>query len=126
MIKQPLWCNALCTDLVPLPGYHPVSFPFYISKTMRSLNLIDFKEMKVYLLVETRDMPIDCFAYKKMCVSSTNDGRIKVLFVTSDHAMKNTVVEEIVLGRYFMKALAVAALFGNTDQVDNGNKIIKL
>lgn len=76
---------------------------------MRSLNLIDFREMKVHILVETRDMPIDCFAYKKMCVATTNDGRIKVLFVTSDHAMKNTVVEEIVLGRYFMKALTVAA-----------------
>ena len=108
VIKQPLWCNALCTDLVPLPGYHPVSFPFYISKTMRSLNLIDFKERKAHVLVETRDMPVDCFAYKKLCVTTTVDGRIKVIFVTSDKDMKNTIVDEIVLGRFFMKGLAVS------------------
>jgi hypothetical protein len=93
---------------VPLPGYHPVSFPFYISKTMRSLNLIDFKEKKVHILVETRDMPVDCFAYKKLCVTTTLDGRIKILFVTSDKEMKNTIVDEIVLGRFFMRALSVA------------------
>ncbi len=75
-IKQPLWCNALCTDLVPLPGYHPTQFPFYISKTMRSLNLIDFREKKCYVLVETRDMPPDCFAYKKLCLFTLPDGRI--------------------------------------------------
>lgn len=94
--------------MVPLPGYHPVSFPFYISKTMRSLNLIDFRAKQVHVLVETRDMPVDCFAYKKLCVTTTLDGRIKVLFVTSDIAMKNTIVEEVVLGRYFMRALSVA------------------
>lgn len=23
VMKEPLWCNNLCTDLIPLPGYHP-------------------------------------------------------------------------------------------------------
>jgi hypothetical protein len=90
---------------VPLPGYHPVHFPYYVSKTMRSLNLIDFKEKKVHILAETKDMPVDCFAYKKLCVTTTQDGRIKVLYVTSDRDMRNTIVDEIVFGRYMMKAL---------------------
>ena len=107
-LKQPLWCNALCTDLVPLPGYHPKSFPYYLSKTMRSLNLIDFKERKVHVLAETRDMPMDCFAFKKLCVTTTVDGRIRVLYVTSDREMQNTIVDEVTLGRYFMKGLHVA------------------
>jgi hypothetical protein len=84
---------------VPLPGYNPDLFPFYISKTMRSITLIDFKNLQAFTLVENKDMPVDCFAFKKMCLSTTNDGRIKILYVTSDKAMKNTVVEEIVLGR---------------------------
>ena len=108
ILKMPLWCNGLCTDLVPLPGYHPVSFPFFVSKTMRSINLIDFREMKVHILVETKDMPVDCFAYKKLCFGQTSDGRLKLIYVTSDKDMANTVVEEVVLGRYFMKALSVA------------------
>lgn len=70
--------------------------------------MIDFKEKKVHVLVETRDMPVDCFAYKKLCVTTTLDGRIKIMFVTSDKDMKNTIVDEIVLGRFFMKALSVA------------------
>ena len=36
------------------------------------------------------------------------DGRLKLIYVTSDKDMANTVVEEVVLGRYFMKALSVA------------------
>lgn len=72
---------------------------------MRSLNIIDFKEMRCHVLSETRDMPVDCFAYKKMCVTPSLDGRIKVIYVTSDIAMKNTIVDEIIFGRYFMKAL---------------------
>ncbi len=107
-MKMPLWCNALCTDLVPLPGYHPVTFPYFISKTMRSINLVDFREMKIHILVETTDMPVDCFGYKKMCFGQTADGRLKLIYITSDKDMLNMVVEEIVLGRYFMKALAVA------------------
>ena len=95
----------MCTDLVPLPGYHPVSFPYFIAKTMRSLNLIDFREQKVHVLCETRDIPVDCYSYKKMCLTTSIDGRLKVIFVTSDANMQNTVVEEVVLGRYFMKAL---------------------
>ena len=76
---------------------------------MRSINLIDFKERKVHVLLETQDMPVDCYAYKKMCLTTTADGRLKVIFVTSDQNMANTVCEEIVLARYFMKALHAAS-----------------
>lgn len=75
---------------------------------MRSITLIDFKHNKAYTLVENKDMPVDCFAFKKMCLTAASDGRIKVLFVTSDKEMKNTIVEEIVLGRYFMKGLKLS------------------
>jgi len=64
--------------------------------------------MKVHILVETKDMPVDCFAYKKMCFGQTSDGRLKLIYVTSDKDMGNTIVEEVILGRYFMKALSVA------------------
>jgi hypothetical protein len=107
-IKQPLYCNALCTDLIPLPGFHPVTFPYYLSKTMRSLNLIDFKTQQAFTVLETRDIPVDCFAYKKMAVTNSLDGRLKVIYVTSDCQMKNTIVEEVIIGRLFLKGLHVA------------------
>jgi len=42
-ITQPLWCNCLCTDLVPMPGYHPQLFPFFLAKSLRSITLLDFQ-----------------------------------------------------------------------------------
>ena len=26
-LREPLWCNNLCTDLVPMPDYHPTAAP---------------------------------------------------------------------------------------------------
>jgi hypothetical protein len=52
-LREPLWCNNLCTDLVPLPGYNPENFPFYLSKSLRSIKLINFKTKKVHTLLET-------------------------------------------------------------------------
>ena len=66
------------------------------------MNLIDLNENKAYVILETRDMPLDSLPFKKLCVSTTEDGRIRILFVTIDKEMKNTIVEEIILGRYFI------------------------
>ena len=71
VLREPLWCNNLCTDLVPMPDYHPVTYPFYISKSLRSIKLIDFRQMKVFTLVETADMPTDCYGYKKLTLAKT-------------------------------------------------------
>lgn len=90
ILREPLWCNNLCTDLVPMPDYHPVCYPFYISKSLRSIKLINFRQMKVYTLLETADMPTDCYGYKKLTLAKTQDGRLKIVFVTNEN--QNTVV----------------------------------
>jgi len=90
VLREPLWCNNLCTDLVPMPDYHPVYFPFYISKSLRSIKLINFRQMKVFTLVETTDMPPDCYGYKKLTLAKTQDGRLKIVFVTNEN--QNTIV----------------------------------
>ena len=110
VLKQPLWCNNLCTDLVPVPGYHPINFPYYFAKTLRSISLIDFRTMTVSTLLQTQDMPSDCYGYKKMTLTSARDGRLSLIFVTaSADGQENTVVEEITFARFFIKALRVAA-----------------
>ena len=109
-LVEPLWCNNLCTDMVPIPGYHPLTFPFYLSKTLRSISIIDFRAKKVYTLLETQDMPTDCYGYKKMTLATTTDGRLKLIFVTAEN--QNTVVQEVSFARYFMKALKVIGMQG--------------
>jgi hypothetical protein len=83
-MKEPLWCNNLCTDLIPLPGYHPQMFPFFFAKTLRSISLISFYEKKVHTLIELADMPTDCYSYKKMTLATTPDGRLKIIYVTNE------------------------------------------
>ena len=36
------------------------------------------------IINELKDIPVDCFAYKKMTVTRTSDSRTKICFVTSD------------------------------------------
>ena len=103
ILKEPLWCNNLCTDMVPLPDYHPVLYPFYLSKSLRSIKLINFRSMKIYTLLETADMPTDCYGYKKLTLAKTQDGRLKIVFVTNENM--NTVVQEVQFARNFKKAL---------------------
>lgn len=105
-LKEPLWCNHLCTDLVRLPGYDVKAFPFYFAKTLRSISLIDFAAQQVHTLVELADMPTECYSYNKLVVSRTQDGRHRLVYVTQEN--QNTVVEEIVLANYFFKALEVS------------------
>lgn len=90
---------------MPLPGYHPKDFPYYVAKTMRSLNLLDFRLNQVWIINELKDIPVDCFAYKKMTVTRTSDSRTKICFVTSDQTAQNTVVDEVILGANFTEAL---------------------
>ena len=72
---------------------------------MRSIGLLDFKSLQCVTILETRDIPVDCFAYKKIALTNTLDGRLKVIYVTSDVQMKNTIVEEVTIGRLFLKGL---------------------
>ena len=103
ILREPLWCNNLCTDLVPMPDYHPVYYPFYISKSLRSIKLINFRDMRVFTLVETPDMPTDCYGYKKLTLAKTHDGRLKVVYVTNEN--QNTIVQEVQFAMNFKKAL---------------------
>ena len=86
-----------------MPEYHPVYYPFYISKSLRSIKLINFRDMKVFTLIETPDMPTDCYGYKKLTLAKTHDGRIKIVFVTSEN--QNTIVQEVSFAANFKKAL---------------------
>ena len=117
LLKEPLWCNNLCTDMVPLPDYHPVLYPFYLSKSLRSIKLINFRQMKIYTLLETADMPTDCYGYKKLTLAKTQDGRLKIVYVTSEN--QNTVVQEVQFARNFKKALELTGWRESLFEEDN-------
>ena len=91
-----------------MPDYHPVFYPFYLSKSLRSIKIINFKNRKIYTLVETQDMPPDCYGYKKLSLAKTQDGRLKIVFVSSEG--ENTVVQEVQFARHFRTALELAGM----------------
>ena len=40
-----------CTDIKPLPGYHCDAFPYCITRSQFSINLLDTKNREVYCLL---------------------------------------------------------------------------
>jgi hypothetical protein len=39
--------------------------------------------MKVSTLLQTQDMPSDCYGYKKMALTMARDGRLSMIYVTA-------------------------------------------
>jgi len=68
-------------------------------------------------------MPPDCYSYKKMIVTNTPDGKVKVIYVTSEG--QNTCVEEIILAKYFVRSLQVSAQNTFRERAAVANKPIK-
>jgi len=61
-------------------------------------------------------MPTDCYGYKKLSMTTTVDGRLKIIYVTSEN--QNTVVEELSFAKYFLIALKASAQSRVEDKQD--------
>ena len=48
-----------CTDIKAIPGYHIDNFPYLITRTLISINLIDLKRTKAYPLLYEKKPDFD-------------------------------------------------------------------
>ena len=48
-----------CTDIDPLPGFDPVHFPYCITRSQFSINLLDTKNKQVYCLLLDKNPEFD-------------------------------------------------------------------
>lgn len=73
--------NKNITDLVPLPAYDPVDFPFFIKRGVKRICLIDVLNKKTYSLYEDTN---NKWGYKKVSLVDRGEGRFNLLYIVNE------------------------------------------
>lgn len=70
--------NNHITDLIALPGYHPVKLPFFIKRGIKAVSLIDVKNLVEYVMYTDDNSKL---GYNKVSLVDKGSGRFDLLFV---------------------------------------------
>lgn len=73
--------NKNVTDLVPLPAYDPVEFPFFIKRGLRRVEIVDVLNKQCYPLYEDAN---NKWGYNKVSIIDRQEGRFNLLFVVAE------------------------------------------
>ena len=80
-IKDPDPNNKNVTDLVPLPAYDPVEFPFFVKRGLRRVEIVDVVSRQLYTMYED---PNNKWGYNKVSIVDRQEGRFNLLFVVAE------------------------------------------
>jgi hypothetical protein len=64
--------NINSTDLLPLPNYHPQENPFFIKRSKNSVQLVDIRRKKSYMLFKEAN---NTWGYNKVAIVDKLYGR---------------------------------------------------
>jgi len=64
--------NINTTDLLPLPNYHPQENPFFIKRGKNSVQLVDIRRKKHYMLYKEAN---NTWGYNKVAIVDKQYGR---------------------------------------------------
>ena len=87
-IKDPDSQNKNITDLVPLPAYDPVEFPFFLKRGLRRLELVDVLNRKCYTMYEDAN---NKWGYNKVSLVDRQDTRFNLLYVVNEGLNKQVI-----------------------------------
>ena len=87
-LKDPDPTNKNITDLVPLPAYDPIEFPFLIKRGARRLSLVDMVNKRNYPMYED---PNNKWGYNKVSMVDRGEGRFNLLFIVNEGRDKQIV-----------------------------------
>ena len=73
--------NINCTDLFPLPNYHPFESPFFIKRGKNSIQILDMRARRAYMLYQE---PNNIWGYNKVTAVDRGHGRFQLLFVVAE------------------------------------------
>ena len=73
--------NKCITDLMPLPAYDPVEFPFFIKRGLKKVTLVDIVNKKNYTMYEDTN---NKWGYNKISIIDRGEGRFNLLFVVNE------------------------------------------
>ena len=80
-IKDPDPNNKNVTDLVPLPAYDPVEFPFFVKRGLRRIEIVDVVSRQLYTMYEDQN---NKWGYNKVSIVDRQEGRFNLLFVVAE------------------------------------------
>jgi len=80
--------NNHITDLVALPGYHPVKCPFFVKRGMKAVSLIDIKNQVEYVMYSELNTKL---GYNKVSVIDRGSGKFELLFVVAEDKNRNII-----------------------------------
>lgn len=87
-IKDPDSLNKNITDLVPLPAYDPVEFPFFLKRGMRRVEIVDIVNRKCYPMYEDTN---NKWGYNKLSLIDRHEGRFNLLYVVAEGQSRQIV-----------------------------------
>lgn len=73
--------NKNITDLMPLPAYDPVEFPFFVKRGAKRISLIDLVNKRTYPLYEDAN---NKWGYNKIAIIDRGEGRFNLLFIVNE------------------------------------------
>jgi len=80
--------NNHITDLFALPGYHPVKCPFFVKRGMKTVSLVDVKNLVEYVMYSEMNSKL---GYCKISLVEKGSGRFDLLFAVAEGKDKNII-----------------------------------
>lgn len=80
-IKDPDQTNKNVTDLVPLPAYDPIEFPFFMKRGLKRIEIVDILNKRCYTMYEDTN---NKWGYNKVSMVDRGEGRFNLLFIVNE------------------------------------------
>ena len=80
-IKDTDASNKNITDLVPLPAYDPIEFPFFIKRGLKRIEIVDVSNKRCYSMYEDAN---NKWGYNKVSIVDRGEGRFNILYVANE------------------------------------------
>ena len=80
--------NKNITDLVPLPAYDPVEFPFFVKRGLKRIEIVDVLNRRCYKMYDDVN---NKWGYNKVSVVDRGEGRFNLLYVVNEGQNKQVV-----------------------------------
>ena len=91
-----------CTDIKPMPFYNFEKFPYLLTRTQFTINLIDLKKENIYPLLFDRKPDFD---NEFMSLIEDSNGKIGIVYAVMTKDSKQDAIKSIILSKKFINGL---------------------
>ena len=89
-IECPLQDETQCTDLIPLPNFNPVGFPFILIRNSKAVNLVNLATFSMHRLLTRYNQ---AGSFQKTVINIDKSGEICLVYMTKDETIMEAKVD---------------------------------